>query len=192
MSVKRFNSRRSYRWVFLWGGLCIGLTIMGLLAMDITGSNILIIIAVVVVVLRLVWSAVQSKKNIIEYVLGTDALLLRRGAEEERLPLINVIDANLIDLTTARDYVQEHRNSDNDSEDGQAGGPNRSATRFCSVPIVLGRLDPLLAGLTGLSTHGFRQSLVLLRIRDGGVLLLSPKYSERMVNAIGKAKGITH
>ena len=81
---------------------------MGLLAMDITGSNILIIIAVVVVVLRLVWSAVQSKKNIIEYVLGTDALLLRRGAEEERLPLINVIDANLIDLTTARDYVQEH------------------------------------------------------------------------------------
>lgn len=192
MSVKRFNSRRSYRRMLLWGGLCIGLTVMGLLAMDITGSKVLMAVAIVVLLIGLVWIAVQGKRNIIEYVLGTDALVLRRGTEEERLPLANVIDANLIDLTTARDYVQEHCHSDNDAEDGQAGGPNRSSTRFCGVPIVLGRLDSLLAGLTGLSTHGFRQSLVLLRIRDGGVLLLSPKYSERMVNAIGRAKGIVH
>lgn len=163
---------------------------IGLLAMDMTGSKVLMVLAGAAVVLGLVWIAVQGRKDIIEYALGPDALLLRRGAEEERLLLVNVIDANLIDLITARDYVQQQRNADGEMESGREGDPRRIATRYCGVPIGTGRMGAIVAGLSNLSAHSFRRTLVLLRIRDGGVLLLSPKYSERMVNAIGKAKGI--
>lgn len=190
MSVKRFHSRRSYKRMFLWGGICLFLALIGLLAMDMTGSKVLMMIAGVVG-LRLIWIAFQGKKNLIEYVLGADALLLRRGAEEERLPLDKVIDANLIDLVTARDYVQQHGSGEGELEQGRVDDPLRSSTRYCGVPIGKGRWGALLDGLSTLSTHSFKQSLVLLRIRDGGVLLLSPRYSERMVAAIGKAKEIS-
>lgn len=189
MSIKKFHSRRSYLRIFLWGGICLFLASMGLLNMDMTGSKVLAKIAGVLVVLGSVWIALQGRKDIIEYVLGADALLLRRGAEEERLPLDEVIDANLIDLTTARDYVQQHGNPADEVEPGQAKGPRRSSTRYCGVPIASGRLGSFWVGLSGLSSHSFRRNFVLLRIRDGGMFLLSPKYSERMVTAIDKAKG---
>lgn len=190
MTVKKFHSRRSDRRMFLWGGICLFLVSLGLLAADITGSTVLIVIAAVLVVPGSVWIAVQGRKDIIEYVLGGDALLLRRGAEEERLPLAEVVDANLIDLTTARDFVQQQGNSDDGPGPGQAQGPRRSSTRYCGVPIASGRLGSVWVGLSGLSSRSFRRDFVLLRIRDGGMFLLSPKYSERMVTAIDKAKGI--
>ncbi len=156
--------------------------------MNMTGSTVLLFLVGAMVVLGLIVFTMQANKDIIEYELGGDTLLLRRGAEEERLPLENVIDANLIDPVSAKDYVQQHGSTDVESGHGRTGDLHRTSTRYCGVPIATGRLVTIVAGLSSLSTHSFRQSLVLLRIRDGGVLLLSPKYGERMVRAIGKAK----
>lgn len=94
--------------------------------------------------------------------------------------MAQVIDANLIDPVTARDYVQQREHPGHEPDNGQAGGPRRNTTRFCGVPISAGRLG----------SQSFRPRFVLLRTRYGGVLLLSPKYGQRMVNAIGKPKGI--
>lgn len=164
------------------------LVMLGLLAMNMTGSTVLLFLVAVMVASGVIVFARQGKKDVIEYELGVDTLLLRRGVQEERLPLEHVIDANLIDLVSAKDYVQQHGSTDVEAGQGRRGGPHRTSTHYCGVPIATGRLSAVVAGLSSLSTYNFGKSLVLLRIRDGGVRLLSPKYSERMVMAIGKAK----
>lgn len=187
MSVKRFHSRRSYRRMILWGSLCLFVVILCLLAMDITGYMILLFVGCGMLVFGAIAIASQARKDVIAYELGGDALLLRRGDQQERLPLEKVMDANLIDLMTARDYVQQQDGLDRATGIDRDGDQRHTTTRYCGVPIPTGRLGAIL---TGLNTNSFRRSLVLLRIHDGGVLLLSPRYSERMVTAIGKAKGI--
>ena len=160
-----------------------------LLVTDITGHMILLFVGGGMLVLGSIVIASQGKKDIIAYELGGDSLLLRRGNKEERLPLASVMDANLIDLMTARDYVQQQGGGDQMPGTDRDGDQRRTATQYCGVHIPTGRLGSIMSGLYNLGTHSFRRSLVLLRIRDGGVMLLSPKYSERMVMAIGKAKG---
>lgn len=166
------------------------LVVLCLLALNITGSKVLMFVVGALVVLGLAGMATHGRKDSIEYELGADALLLRRGAEEESLLLENVVDANLIDLGTARGYVRQHRADDVGAGQHTTGGPGRISTRYCGVPITTWGLGSMVNGLSNLNSDSFSQSLVLLRIRDGGVLLLSPRYSERMVRAIGKAKGL--
>lgn len=163
------------------------LALLGLLAMDITGSDALMIVALGLVILCVIAAIVISRREIIEYDLGHDVLLLRRGVDEEQLPLNELLDANLIDLVTAKDYVQQHPEVLQGANGTESVEARRMLTRFCGVP--LGGIAAFTTGLSRLSAQDFRRTLVLLRIRNGGVMLLSPKYSESMVSAIGKAIG---
>lgn len=161
-----------------WGAVGAVLGLAGLLAMGITGSVALSIVAGGLALLCLGAAIATAMRVRIDYELKPDALLLRRGPEEEHLPLHQVLDANLIDLSTAKDYLQQH-------QEANAAADRRLMTRYCGIP--LGGLPNLPIGLSALSAQHFRRSLVLLRIRDGSAMILSPKHSERMVSAIGKA-----
>lgn len=182
MTLKHFHSRRSYRAWALWGGVGAALALVGLLAMGITGSVALFIVAGGLALLCLGAAVAMGLRERIAYELKADALLLRRGPEEEHLPLHQVLDANLIDLRTAKDYVQQLPEANGP---GAAASDRRLMTRYCGIP--LGGLPALSIGLTSLSAQHFRRTLVLLRIRDGSAVILSPRHSERMVSAIGKA-----
>ena len=94
------------------------LVMLGLLAMNMTGSTVLLFLVAVMVASGVIVFARQGKKDVIEYELGVDTLLLRRGVQEERLPLEHVIDANLIDLVSAKDYVQQHGSTDVEAGQG--------------------------------------------------------------------------
>lgn len=185
MSVKRFYSRRSNRALVFWGALGAFLLLLGLLALDITGSDALMIVAGVLVLLCIVAAVVARKRETIEYELGKDRLVLRRGLDEEQLLLHDVMDANLVDLVTAKGYVHERQEAGHGPKDDEQDEARRLLTRYCGVP--LSGIAAFRTGLSRLSARNFSRTLVLLRIRDGGAIILSPRYSESMVSAIGRA-----
>ncbi len=184
MTVKRFHSRRSYRSLAFWGALGAVLVLLGLLALDITGSDALMIVGGGLAILCVIGAVVTSRREVIEYELNGERLLLRRGVSEDELHLNDVMDANLVDLMTAKDYVQQHGEPDPGMDDMTNAEDRRMLTRYCGVP--LSGISTFTVG-SGLNVQNFRRTVVLLRIRDGGAVILSPKYSESMVSAIGKA-----
>lgn len=174
---------RSYR-VYGLMVLLVGLAaFIGLVITDYTGSVVWMVAAGAVGALGLVAVAVVWRREEIAYVLGADHLVLRRGRQEETIPLHKVMDANLVDLATARSHVQKQPD-----DDGAEVMPKRAevqvSTRFCAVPLK--GWASILNGSHGLSIQNFKRTLVLLRTSDGRMLLLSPRQSARMVSAIGR------
>src|SRR5690606_19724828 len=163
MTLKHFHSRRSMRAWAAWGIVGALLGLAGLLAMGITGSVALSIVAGGPAVLCLGAAMATGLRLRIAYELNAQALLLRRRPVEEHMPLHQVLDANLIDLKTAKAYVQQH-------QEANAAGGRRLMTRYCGIP--LGGLHALPIGLSSLNAQHFRRSLVLLRIRDGSAMIL--------------------
>ncbi len=127
----------------------------------------------------LTWARERANKPIM-YELGAGELVLRRGDATELLPLGTVLDVNLIDRFTARDLGREVPPA---GPDGNSQ-PARLETRFCGVPVGMGRAAAIYAGLAHLSMRDFRRSFVLLRVQGGGAYLLSPKNGSSMVSAI--------
>lgn len=174
---------RSYR-VYVLMVLLVGLdAFIGLVITDYTGSVVWMVAAGAVGALGLAALAVVWRREEIAYVLGADNLVLRRGKQEEVIPLHKVMDANLVDLATARSHVQKPLEGD-----GSLAGPKRAevqaSTRYCALPLK--GWASILNGSHGLSMESFKRTLVLLRTSDGRTLLLSPRQSARMVSAIGK------
>jgi hypothetical protein len=128
--------------------------------------------------LGLVYVVWRRGRNRIEYELGEDGLLLRRGGMEERLPFTEVMDVNLVDLFTARDYLKQRS-----AKDVQGDGARSVRTAYCWAKGIL----PRWYGVSDLSLRNAGRSLVLLRTRDGSTWLLSPKHGSSMVAAMGRA-----
>lgn len=172
----------------LLAGAGMVLIFFGMVAKDRVGSGSYMAIAGIGVLIGLAWAFYRRGRSIIQYDLGNGMLVLRRGSKVEELPLEKVLDANLIDLKTARDYVQEHA--------AAASGPEKAAgnilpdevVRYCALPILDGRSVTIMSALMGGTMNYLQKDLVLLRIRDGGAYLLSPRYCELLVSSIGKAK----
>lgn len=189
MATKYFRSSRP-QGVLLF--MAIGFVLSAALlvaALRMDGIKALLAAVVAAVLLGLVAWAGKRRSVPVGYELGMDELVLRRGAEAVHLPLEAVLDANLIDRFTARDYVvQAHLPDTKGSSQGKAG-PSAVETHYCGVPLGMGRAAAIYAGLAQLSTRDFRRSLVLLRVHGGSAYLLSPKHGSRMVSSLGNALG---
>lgn len=161
------------------------LTLLVLLAFRLTISGAFIVLATALATLGITAAIMVGRTEKIEYELMDRKLLLRRGGSKEELDLDEVLDANLIDFVSARDYLEEHLQAPDDGLPADKAEAQRLMTRFCGVPLA--GLAALGTGIYRTNIRNFRQTLVLLRIRDGRAVILSPRYSETMVSAIGKA-----
>ncbi len=161
---------------------------LGMATKDLIGIGRYAAYAGIAALLCLALAIYHRRKSIIQYDLGDGMLVLRRGKREEKLALEKVLDANLIDLRTARDYVQEHAANAPDQLENADVVHLHDVVRFCALPIMKGRSDVIVSTLMGGTLDNLRKDLVLLRIRDGGAYLLSPRYCELLVSSIAKAK----
>ena len=180
MGDRSFHIRRSYRPKFLFAAIGVALVLMGFLLRGSTGESLLIALGMGAIGAAF---ALQYRPGV-EYVLGAQGLLLRRGAMREELPLEQLLDANVVDMDTARNYARQHAHA---AEEGRwsRSGSHDPLTRYCSIPLK--ELPVLGSARLGVDPQGARRSMVLLRIRDGRSLLLSPRHSESMASAISKA-----
>jgi hypothetical protein len=153
-------------------------------ALRLQGPKAVLAAAGAVALIGLIAWAAKRRSVPIAYELGPGELILHRGEATEHLPLETVLDVNLIDRFTARDYGTEVRPAETGGSDKPSRHPVQLETRFCGVPVGLGRTGAIFSGLSQLNVRDFRRSLVLLRVRDGGAYLLSPKHGASMVSAI--------
>ncbi|HRN35359.1 MAG TPA: hypothetical protein PLV70_04930 [Flavobacteriales bacterium] len=181
MADKQFHPRRSYRYQVLYAVAAMALILSGFLLPGGTSAPVLIGMGVGFAGAAFV---VQYRPKV-EYVLGPDRLELRRGALREELPLPVLLDANVVDLETAKSYIRQHAQGIHAASPDQSTVAPGGLTKYCSVPLKRWFLLDKIGLGNGL--QGKRRSLVLLRLRDGYGLLLSPKHSDAMASAIGKA-----
>ncbi len=104
MADKQFHPRRSYRYQVLFALAAMALILSGFLLPGGTGAPVLIGMGG-----GFAGAAfVAQYRPKVEYVLGPDRLELRRGALREELPLPVLLDANVVDLETAKSYIRQH------------------------------------------------------------------------------------
>lgn len=184
MQTKYFHSSRPMGMLILIAAGFLLLVALSIAAMRMHGAKALwAALGAVVLGVLIAWAAKRRNRHI-GYELDAEELVLRRGNAAEHLPLNAVLDVNLVDRFTARDFDMQVRPAATDGNDPAVTQPPRYVTRYCGVPVGLGRTAAIYAGLAQLSMRDFRRSLVLLRVRDGGAYLLSPKHGASMVSAI--------
>lgn len=183
MAGRRFKSRQSRR-AYIVPGLAIALLAVPALYLF-RGSrpSVLVVLAGAVLALAVAVIIVRGRQENIEYELLDDRLLLRRGGSQQELALGEVQDANLIDMASARNFVKEQLDvADGEGHEDPPG--QHLSMRFCGVPLM--GLAAVGSGIYRTQMSNFRRTLVLLRTRSGGSIILSPRYSESMVSAIEK------
>jgi len=116
------------------------------------------------------------------YHITGDTLTLMRGNDRLSIPAGDIIDASLVDRAGARDYFRSRL-----LRPGMSQMQARKAfLRFCTVDIGLRTFTfGLGRGLIDRMPDA-RQDMLLMRLKQGTDLLLSPEYNQDMVESIAR------
>lgn len=185
MGEKRFRTRRQWHNTLLavWATPFVVLT--GVVFGVMSGNFILLWALCAGLLAGYIIGFMRDRTARSTYHIVNDVIILVRGEDRLEVPPQEIIDASLIDRAGARDYIRLRAASRKD--DGRSARQvHDEYLRFCTVDI-------------GLRTYTFglgrgmidrmpkaRHDMVLLRMRKGSDLLLSPEYSQEMVDAIGR------
>ncbi len=128
----------------------------------------------------------MDRRERIHYGIEGGQLLLRSERTTERIDLSAIQDASLVDRRAARDLLLERLRTM--EEQGlilaEREAFQRQFTRWCTVRIGLGMLA--FDGSVLERRPDGKYDLVLLRLRDGRSLLLSPVYNQDLISALNK------
>ena len=185
MSEKRFRTRRQWHNTLLavWASPFVVLS--GIFFGVTTGNFLPLWVLLVVMLLGFVIGFVRDRTGQSTYHIVNDKLVMVRGNDRLVVGPEDIVDASLIDRSGARDYIKLR--SVEPTKDGRSGRETQDGfLRFCTIDI-------------GLRTYSFglgrgvidrmpnaRHDMVLLRMRTGGDILLSPEYNQEMMDAIGR------
>ncbi|MBS1580742.1 MAG: hypothetical protein JST66_00930 [Bacteroidetes bacterium] len=186
MGAKRFRTRQHWYRTRAW--VLAGASV-SLLCLLLLGTVVPYLLFIVVLGISFTGTLVAmsiDRANTILYLLDRERMTLVRADRREELGLDQLIDANLLDSTIARDYVRQRSRAM--QEKGATADDLRRMKkvflRYCAMDVGLGTLSALVRPLERLPNG--KKDLVLLRIRDGREMLLSPIHHQDMVDAIAK------
>ena len=196
MAAKRFKTRRLWTNSVLWAKVSFLLLLLSATLMGMTGSLqvfywTLIACAAGVLIAR--YSDVAGK---VQYSVEEGCLLLRRNGDEERADLQDLSDASLLDRMAARDLIRDMLKQAREAGRSKAELKRlqERSLRYCTVDIGMRSLSFGL-GRQLIDKHpDAKDDLVLIRMVDGGLLVLSPVYAQDLVESINRAMqaGISH
>lgn len=183
MREKRFRTRKELHNVKLWAPMAaVALVVLGLLALDLDRpwlfmGPLIVSVAGLLVALR------RDRAVDATYSFDGKSLILRSSRGEEVLDIGAISDVSLIDRRAARDYILQRSR---DMEPSTGRRTMEAFVRYCTVDI----------GLTSYS-FGFgrrlidrmqdaKRDLVLVRLRNGDAMLLSPQYNHDLVDSVGR------
>jgi len=128
----------------------------------------------------------SRKVHEIEYTVEQGRLTLWNRKDRMVLSREEIRDASLVDRTAARTYIRQKVDDlvANGASEADVRARMGSFTRFCTVDIGL-RSYTLGIGRRLVDTMpNAKHDLVLLRLRDGSDVLLSPLYNQGLMDAI--------
>ncbi len=186
MPGKRFRARRRYAHTRVWLLAAFILVLGGSALYAVTTLVVFPRVAIGIGLVGLAIALWMDRKDRIQYGVEGGQLFLRRKRVTERLDLSVVQDASLVDRRAARDLLLERLRAM--EEQGMIPAEReefqRQFTRWCTVGIGLGSLA-FRGDLLDARPDG-KYDLVLLRLRNGRSLLLSPVYNQDFITALNK------
>ena len=129
----------------------------------------------------------RDRKKQCHYTLGGDRFGLVRGKEKRMVAVEDIIDASLIDRSSARAYIAEwsaKRGSDKSTAARQA----EQFTYYCTTDIGLNSFTLGLGRSLIDRLPGAKRDLVLVRLRGNEGLLLSPVHPQDLVDGLSLRK----
>lgn len=182
MGEKRFRTRTQWNNTrlalyaapfFLLSGLFIGVA---------TGRYEALIALCIVIATLFIVGVIRDRPTRIYYQISGDQLVLVRGQQRVSIPASDIIDASLMDRAAARDYFRSRLLRSGVAR-VRAG---RAFLRYCTVDIGLRTFTfGLGRGLIDRMPDA-RHDMLMLRLKHGNDLLLSPEYNQDMLESIAR------
>ena len=185
MGEKKFRTRKQWHntmlvlWtapVLLLTGVFIGVT---------TGNFWPLVVLVVLAGLGVVLGMRRDRSARSTYAIMNDVLVIVNPKERLELRAEEIMDASLVDRAAARNYISIRAARSGKDKEGQRAMQD-AFLRFCTVDIGLRSFTfGLGRGMIDRMPNA-RHDMVLLRLREGQDLLLSPEYNRDLVDHIGR------
>jgi hypothetical protein len=181
---RRYPSRRSWRRTVIVGWSAVILLLVGIMVFAMTGKTWPVLWVVVIAVAGVFVSAVREARGAASYLVEEDLITLTRNGHRMEIPITTIADASLIDREAARGYFQSRAEARGLHDRSELRAAMHDFVRYCTVEI--GR-NLMIATSTDME-HSARleHDLVLLRLRNGTELLLSPENGRSLVEMLGR------
>ncbi|HNR53980.1 MAG TPA: hypothetical protein PKJ19_02350 [Flavobacteriales bacterium] len=185
MSHKRFRTQRHWHntLIMVWG--IPFLVLPGIIVGASSGRFLLFQVMLGISLVGILLAARRDSRKKAFYSIDDDKLIISTPEEERTIRISEISDASLLDRVGARAFLKEL----SDLDTSMTYTEKRDAfMRFCTVDIgfrsfTLGAARRLIDRLPSA-----KSDLLLIRLRSGEVLLLSPMYAQDMVDTIGRRR----
>lgn len=185
MSEARYRTRRQWHNTTMVMWVAPFTVLVGVIIAMSTGRFVPLVIILAVVVLSLVVALLRDRTRSCTYRIEGDTMSLSNGMETLRIAMSDIADASLIDRIGAREYLRQ-RYYDKGLSRREWRALAARSTRFCTVDIGLTTFTLGLGRSVIDRMPNARHDLVLVRLKSGGSLLLSPLYNQDLVDALGR------
>jgi hypothetical protein len=183
MGIRKFHSRRVWHntRVMLW--LTPVMLLAGVISISLLNTFTLFLTIAAICAVGTAVALVRDVRKRFVYILDHDGLHLEHRNEAEYIAMSDIVDASLIDRAAAREYI---RARSVEMDKASARQRYRNFVRFCSVDIGQTSLTLGLGRSLIDRLPEARHDLLLMRLRDGSEMLLSPDYNQEMVTALSR------
>lgn len=188
MASKRFRTRRQWTNTILWGIVSFFMVVVSVAISGMMGDLLAFRMALVIGLLGSCFSLAFDHPKGMTYMIDGEVLVIRQKGATERIHLSEINDSTLLDRRAARNLIMEKLRSAtaNGASKAEVQEAKLAFTRWCTVDI-------------GMKTYTFgigrdlidkrpdaKQDLILLRLADGRMMLLSPVYNQDMVVSLNR------
>ncbi len=186
MPGKRFRARLRYAHTRIWLLTALILVLGGFALYTVTTRSAFPQVAVGIALVGLGISSWMDRNDRMIYGVEGGQLTIRQGRVTERIELSAIQDASLVDRRAARDLLAErmHAMEEQGLIQAERDEFQRQFTRWCTVRLGLGTFK-FGTDLQDGRPDG-KHDLVLLRLRDGRSLVLSPIHNQDVISALNR------
>jgi hypothetical protein len=165
--------------------------LIGLIVAASTGRFAMLITLLSLLVIGLGVALYRDMSGRSTYCINGVELCLIRRSERLEIPLSQIADASLIDRAGAREYIHQ-RSLIHTKGWRELRRRGKAFTRFCTVDIGLTSYTLGVGRNVIDRLPNAKHDLVLLRLRNGDDLLLSPQYNQDLVDSLSRRLSERH
>jgi hypothetical protein len=186
MPRKEFHTRRQWHNVSVWAISSLLFVLFALVIAARSGDWPILYWVAGPVLLGLVITYLHDRGVDAVYTVEQGRLTLWNRKDRMVLSREEIRDASLVDRTAARTYIRQKVDDLVANGTGEADVRARMGTftRFCTVDIGLRSYTFGIGRRLVDTMPNAKHDLVLLRLRDGSDVLLSPLYNQGLMDAI--------
>lgn len=185
MGETRFRTRRQWHNTLMVVWMSPFAVLIGLIVAASTGRFATLIALLALLAIGLGVALYRDMSGRSTYRINGEKLSLISRSDRLDIPFEEIADASLIDRAGAREYIRQ-RSLIHTKGWRDLRRRARAFTRFCTVDIGLTSFTLGLGRTVIDRLPNARHDLVLLRLRNGDDLLLSPQYNQDLVDSLSR------